>query len=99
MIIERKCLSMPEAEKYVDKEACSEIVGFMKKFVKIDSKKAEELRKKLEELDLIKLREEHIAKILELVPDNKEDLSKIFTDVSLEEEEYAKILETIKGTK
>ena len=59
----------------------------------VDAKK---LKKKLEELDLLKVKLEHIIKIIDLIPENAEDLNKIFIGVNLDEDETKKILETVK---
>lgn len=89
---------MAEATKYIkgETEGEQEFLKFIKKFVKIDSKKAEELRVDLEGLNLMKVREDHLAKVLDILPDNRENLNKIFNDVSLDEDETNKLLETIK---
>ena len=101
MINEKNSLSIAEAGEFVGKDSTdsTEIVGFMKKFSTLKPKEAKELRQKLVELDLIKLREEHISKIIDLLPENKEDLNKIFVDLSLEEDETNKILDVIKEFK
>jgi DNA-directed RNA polymerase subunit F len=101
MINNRESLSMSEAVKFLDKDSTenTDIMGFVKKFVKISPEEAKKFREKLVGLDLIKLREEHISKIIDLVPDNKEDLNKIFIDLSLDEDETNKILDTIKEFK
>ncbi|MFH1585497.1 MAG: hypothetical protein ABIB79_01890 [archaeon] len=97
MIKNYKPLSMAEVTEYVDKK--SEIAGFIKKFTKTKPESAKELRKKLEALDLMKIREEHIVKIIDLMPENLEDLNKIFVGVSLDEDETKKVLDTIKDFK
>lgn len=93
-----KPLSLAEAKKIVEasKEGEKEITGFLKKFAKLDVKKAEEMKKDLESLEIIKLKEEHIAKITDLLPEDASDLNKIFTDISLDENETNKILEIVK---
>ncbi len=96
MILNREALSMAEANKYIDKDAGSDIKGFVKKFIKIKPEKAEELHKKLQKLDLMKIKEEHIAKIIDILPENADELNKIFSDVGLNEDEIKKILDTIK---
>ena len=96
MILNRKALSMAEANKYVNKDTGSDIKGFVKKFVKIKPEKAEELHKKLQELDLMKIKEEHIAKVIDILPENADDLNKMFSDVGLDEDEIKKILDTVK---
>ncbi len=72
---------------------------FIKKFSKIASAKAEQLRKELEDLRVLKLKKEYIVKIVDLLPKDTEDLNKIFIDVSLDEDETNKILEIVKKYK
>lgn len=86
-------LSMPESIKYVKEP---EVKAFIKKFTDLNEKKAEELRKKLEDLNLIKLNEKHISKIIDLMPEEKEDVQKILPDSNLDDEEKDAILNTIK---
>jgi DNA-directed RNA polymerase subunit F len=102
MIRESKPVSMAEALEYVkDSEEGSEtdVKGFIKKFVKITSAKAKDLRAKIEELDLMKVKEEHLVKIIDLLPETPDELNKIFVEVSLDEEESKKILDIVKEFK
>ncbi len=98
MIKNNSPLSMVEAIEYMkkDKENNAELIGFIKKFLEIDLKKAKELKKEIEKLELMKVKEENIIKIIDLMPNSAEDLNKIFVDVSLDEDETKKILDTIK---
>ena len=48
---------------------------------------------------MLKLKQEHIVKIVDLLPEDALDLNKIFTDVSLDEDETTKILEIVKKYK
>ncbi len=95
MKIDLKPLSLAEVDEIVISEENSDLKGFIKKFLKIDKKKAEELRKELEGLDMLKLKEEHIVKIIDFLPEDVEDINKIFTDVSLNEDETKKIIEIV----
>ena len=91
---------MPEAIEYIkNKDSGTEIKGFIKKFSKISLSQAKELRKKLEGLDIMKIDEKSISKIIEIFPENEEDLNKIFVGISLDEEETKKVLDTIKEVK
>lgn len=90
-------LSMAEVLEYAKKD--SEESVFIKKFVKIKPEEAREFRKKLEGLELMKLKNEHIVKIVDLLPENQEDLNKIFVGVNLDEDETKKILDTVKQFK
>ncbi|MBI2043131.1 hypothetical protein HYT25_01965 [Candidatus Pacearchaeota archaeon] len=90
-------LSMAEVTEYLDKD--SEAMKFIKKFTKTTGKEAKEFRKKLESLDLMKMKSEHISKIIDIVPENHEDLNKIFVGTSLDEDESKRIFDTIKEFK
>jgi DNA-directed RNA polymerase subunit F len=91
---------MPEAMEYVKKSKGTEdLIKFAKEFTNMKPKDAVELRKKLDELDLIKLNSDQKAKIIEMAPEDKDDLNKIFVDVKLDEDETNKILDTIKEFK
>ncbi|MEK6906496.1 MAG: hypothetical protein AABW81_02650 [Nanoarchaeota archaeon] len=94
-------VSMAESFEYIKKDETSEIDlnRFIRKFVKISHTDAKKLRKKFEELDIIKINAEGISKIIDLMPESVEDLNKIFSDVGLDEDESKKILETIKEFK
>ncbi len=98
MIKDNQSLSMAEVLEYTkDKE--SDIFQFIKKFSTLKPKEAKELRVKLEGLELMKLKPEHISKVIDVFPDTVEDLNKIFMGVSLDEDESKKILDTIKEYK
>jgi DNA-directed RNA polymerase subunit F len=90
-----KALSIAESKEIIEGED-KEIKGFLKKFVKLDIKKAREFREELENLDLMKVKEENIVKIIDLLPEDSMDINKIFVDVSLDENEVNKILEVVK---
>ena len=94
-------LSMAEATEYIGetKDSEVEVKKFIKRFVKLDHKEAKEMKAKLESLGLAKLRPEYITKIIDFLPEETESLNKIFTDVSLDEDESKKILETIREFK
>jgi len=47
---------------------------YLNHFVTIKPKEAKELVKKLKELDIPRLKEEHIAKIIDLLPDHPEEV-------------------------
>ena len=68
----------------------------MEKFKKLDLEKAKNLRKKINSLEFLKVKDSDVSKIIDLIPENKESLNKIFTDISLTEEESKQILEVIE---
>jgi DNA-directed RNA polymerase subunit F len=94
-------LSMAEVVEFVEKENEDEsnVVGFIKKFNKINSKDAKELKEELNKLEIIKIKTDYIIKMIDLLPETSEELNKIFVDVSLDEDETKKILDTIKKYK
>lgn len=100
MIKEMKQVSMAEAKKILgslgDSEKKKQVETFIKKFSKIKLDDAESLRKDLEALNLIKLKPENIVKIIETLPEDAQDLNRVFVDISLDEDETNRILETIK---
>lgn len=100
MIKNKEPITISEVISQIEgKEDKSELKGFLKKFSKISKEDALELKKKLIDLNLIKLKQDQIIKIIDLMPEDKEDLNKIFTDISLDEDEIKKILETVKEFK
>ena len=86
MINSTQPLSIPEVLGYLEKidKSNPEAIGFLKKFTKLKKEEAEAFLKKLEDLNLLKLRLEHCVKIVDLMPENEDELNKIFTDVSLD---------------
>jgi len=101
MIQKNEPLSMAEAIEYAkrDSETGKEIVGFIKKFNKLKTIEAKDLKKKFQELDLIKLNEKHIIKLIDFLPEDSEEVNKIVIDANLNEDEIKKVLETIKEFK
>ncbi len=101
MIISSESLSMAEVSEYVkkDEENKTEIIGFIKKFISLKAKDAKELKQEIESLGLVKIRPEYATKIADLLPENIDELNKIFVEVSLDDDEAKKILETIKKFK
>lgn len=98
MIKDKTPLSMAESLEYLkgDGERETEVKKFIENFVNIDPKKAKKIREKIEGLDLLKIKPEHVAKIVDLMPENDESLNKIFNDISLDEDEKNKILQSLE---
>lgn len=93
MINETKALSLSEASEYMEE---SDLKGFVKKFTKLKKPDAEKLRAEIEKLDSIKIKSEHIVNIIDILPEDAQDVAKIFNEISLEQDEVAKILEIVK---
>ena len=97
MINETKALSLAEASEFLQED--SEIKSYVKRFTKMKSDEAVKMRKEIEDMDSIRIKSEHIVKIIDLLPEDAQDVSKIFSDVSLDENETNKILEIVKKYK
>jgi len=97
MIKESKPITMAEVASLAgDTDKEKEMKSFVKKFVKMDVKKAKEMVAELESLDLIKLKEEHLVKIADFCPKDNVDLIKVLGDISLDQEESTKVLDVTK---
>jgi len=103
MILDRQPLNLLEVKEILEKipenEKKTQMELYLKKFLKIKAEKAKKIKEGLGKLDLLKIKNEHVVKIIDLVPEDASDLNKIFTDVSLNEDETNKILDVIKGVK
>ena len=98
MIKNNEPLSMAESLEYINKkeETNQELIEFIKKFTSLSAKEAKEIREKIIALGIIKVKSMHIANIIDILPENSEDLNKIFEDTNLDEDEKTKILGVIK---
>jgi len=97
VIKEEKPLTLAEVYDLVqDNEKGEEIKKFLKTFIKTNVEKAKKMKQELIDLDLIKLKEISIIKIIDFMPEDSSELNKILIDVSLDEEEINKILDVVK---
>ncbi len=103
MIKEKKSLNIYEVKEILEDlketEKSKEIKAFIKKFSKISPERAKKIKGEIEKLNIIKLKEVDIAKIIEILPENVIELNKISTEINLDANESNKILEAIKNTK
>ena len=103
MILDRTPLNMNEVHEILkeipDGSKKQEMESFLKKFVKATPAQAKKIKEELDRIDLLKLKREHIVKIIDMLPEDASDLNKIFIDVSLSEDETSKILEIVKNSK
>jgi len=82
-----------------DSDKKQEMELFLKKFLKTKPEHAKKIKEELEKLDSIKIKRDHIVKIVDMCPVDASDVNKIFIDVSLNEDEINKILEIVKSSK
>ena len=96
MIKKQIPLTLAEVADLVGKsEKEGKVKDFIKDFNKMSVKKAIEMKQEIKELDLIKLKDEDIVKIVDFMPDDAADLTKI-VNASLDQDETNKILEIVK---
>jgi DNA-directed RNA polymerase subunit F len=96
-IKEEKPITMAEVIDLAgNSEKAETIKKFIKDYSKLSIKKALEMKEDLKALDLIKLKDEHIVKIVDFVPTDASELSKVIVEVSLDQEEVNKILDVTK---
>lgn len=97
MIHEKQALTLVEVKEIVDKlEERQEMKEYLKKFTKLSKDKANKLKEEITSLENLKIKEEHIIKLIDIVPKDSEDVNKIFSDTGLTEEETNAILEITK---
>jgi len=93
-ITEERPITMAEVVSMAgDSEKAEEMKKFIKGFTKMSVEKALEMKEELKALDLIKLKDEHIVKIVDFVPKDASELNKVIIEVSLDADEVNKILE------
>jgi len=79
-----------------DSDKGKAIKKFIKGFNKMPVEKAKEMQEELRSLDLVKLKDAHIVKIVDFMPPGVSELNKVVIDVSLDQEEITKILDVVK---
>jgi len=97
VIKEEKPITMAEVSALVgDSERSQEIKQFIKGFVKMEAAKAIEMKEEIAALNILKLKDLHIVKIVDFLPGDATELNKIVSDASLDSEEIGKILDVVK---
>lgn len=71
---------------------------YLNQFVSLKPKKAEELKEKLTKLDIPRLKEAHIVKIVDLLPSTVDDLKLILQGYTLtvSKDNFKKIVDVVK---
>jgi DNA-directed RNA polymerase subunit F len=97
MILNKKPLMLAEVKEYVaDLEENKVMNDYLKSYTKLSKDKAITLAEEIKGLNNPKIKEEHIVKIVDLLPQDSEDLNKIFVEAVLTEEESNAILTIVK---
>ena len=70
---------------------------YLNMFVKMDSKEFESLMKKIEELNIPRLKEKHIIKILNVMPENMDSLKAVLSGetITIKDEDIKKIVDVL----
>ena len=97
----REILEGLNKEEKEDNKKAKDTLNYIKKFVKSKPEDTKKIKEFLQGLNIIKLNPRYIAKIAEIMPEDAEDLKKIFVgeDFSLDQDEINSILEVIKKNK
>ena len=97
VVKETRPITMAEVSSVVgDSDKANLIKDFIKNFGTISLEKSKELSEELKKLDLIRLKDSHIVKIVDFMPGDASELNKIISEVSFEQEEITKILDVVK---
>ena len=98
MILERTPVTLAEVKSYIkESEEKKPIHDYIKAFSKLSLADAKKLRSEIQSLNNHKIKEETIVKIADMLPQDSEDLAKIFNDISLTEEESQAIISITKN--
>ena len=76
-----------------DSEKGETIKKFISNFNEMTAEKAIEFKEELRALNLMKLKESHIVKIVDFIPTDASELNKVIIETSLDQEEVTKILD------
>jgi len=93
VIREERPITMAEVVSMAGEgEKSEKIKQFIRSFPVVDVKKALAIKEALANLEILKLKERHLVKIVDFLPSTAAELNKILSDVSLDQEEVEKIL-------
>jgi len=96
-VINRKPLTLAEIKSYSKHFEENKVVNdYLKTFTKLEKKDADKLVEEVRALNNPKIKEENIIRLADMLPEDAEDINKIFLEVSLSEEETNAILSIIK---
>jgi len=98
MILEKKPLSLAEVNEYMKGfgEPAKPVSDYLKAFSNLSNSDALKLFQEIKALENMKIKDEDIIKIIDLMPEDSEDVNKIFNQVNLTEEECGAILSIVK---
>lgn len=98
MILNKKPLSLADVKFYLkDVDGNEELVKYIKKFGKTQKDKSDKIKEKIVALNNPKIREAGVVKVIDFLPEDQEDVNKVFIDANLNEEEASALIEVVKG--
>jgi len=106
-IIEEKPLALTEVKTMLEKiekrdkeltARATKVKAYLDKFVAVKDKEAEEIKKKIDGLEISRLKPRHISKIIDLMPKDMGSLRAVFAgeNITLKQEDLNRILECLK---
>lgn len=96
-VLNKKPLTLAELKSYSKHFEENKVVNdYLKTFTKLEKKDSDKLIEEVRALNNPKIKEENIIKLADMLPEDAEDINKIFVEVSLSEEETNAILNIIK---
>jgi len=97
----KEILENVSKEEKEDNKAVKTTLAYLKNFVKSKPDHIKKLKEALQNLNIAKLSQKLIVKIIDLMPEDAEDLKKILIseEISLEQDEINAVLEAIKKAK
>jgi len=106
-VIEERPINMVELKSKIakikkrDKELnfrSKKVSEYLNAFVELNEKEAKELSKKILELNIPRLKDRHVVKVLDIMPKDIDSLKALFSgeNITIKQEDLARILEVIK---
>ncbi len=95
--MKKKLESIEKRDKELNFRA-KKVKEYLDLFLTKESKKQEELKKKIQDLGIPRLRERHITKLLDVIPKDMDSLKILFSgeNLTIKQEDLEKILKVIK---
>ena len=98
MIINQKPVSLAEVKGYIKESDDKKVMSdYIKKFNKLTKDKADKLIEEVRALGNPKINEVGLIKIADFLPQDSEELNKLFSEVNLTEEEATAILNIVRN--
>lgn len=98
ILINKKPVTLAEAKVLAgDLGERKELEEYFKTFSKSDKAKSDKIVEAMKALDNVKIKEDDCVKVADFLPQNSEEVNKIFNSVGLTEEEINSIISIVKN--